>query len=388
MILKKAVQTIHAAISDLGICATSVDAENYKRVWSRDATMTGVAGCIVNDETIIQAFIRSLNTLKNHQHQTGFIPSNVGEKKVSYGSLVGRVDATLWYIIGVGIVFKKTKNIAFWEQHKASLQKAIFLTETWEFNGRQLIFTPISGNWADEYPIQGYTLYDNCLRLWGYRLMQPFFPELIPQQKLKQIETAIKTNFWVADHTDAKYHPRLYQTTLADGKSRYFEAGFTPAQYYRMFDAAGNGLAMLLNLTTKNQVDAIEKEINSIFENLNHQLVPAFWPTIKEGTHLWNELSLNYAYNFKNHPHHFHNGGIWPIMMGWLSMGFKMQGKEKLSNQISQQYDQIAKQENYAFSEYIASDTFQSAGKTQMCYSASGAIFMHAKINDIIKTCL
>lgn len=385
MILKKAIETIQAATTDIGICATSIDSENYKRVWSRDSTMAGIAGCLAKDEAIITAFKCSLNTLANHQHSTGFIPSNVGGPKVSYGSLVGRVDATLWYIIGIGIYEKLFSDASFLEKHLLHLRKTIALTESWEFNGRHLIYTPISGNWADEYPIQGYTLYDNCLRLWGYRLLKDIFPKIITKRKITAIETAIKTNFWLEKKDSEKYHPRLYETTLKQEENQYFAAGFTPSQYYRMFDAAGNGLAMLLNLTTKNQVISIAKYVESIFAELNQNLAPAFWPTIKKGSRLWEDLSLNYAYNFKNYPHHFHNGGIWPIMMGWLSMGFKMQQKQAIAAKMSDAYDLISQEENYTFSEYIASDNFTPLGKTKMCFSAAGTIFMHAKTEEIEK---
>ena len=385
MILKKAIATIQAATTDIGICATSVEAENYKRVWSRDSTMAGIAGCLAKDEKIIAAFKCSLNTLANHQHSTGFIPSNVGGPKVSYGSLVGRVDATLWYIIGVGVYAKISSNAEFLKEHKVHLRKAIAITEAWEFNGQHLIYTPISGNWADEYPIQGYTLYDNCLRLWGYRLMKKVFPKIITKRKITAIETAIKSNFWIAETKSEKYHLRLFETTLEKAKSQYLEAGFTPSQYYRMFDAAGNGLAMLLNLTDEKQVSSIATYIETVFAELKKDLVPAFWPTIEKDSRLWEDLSLNYAYNFKNHSHHFHNGGIWPIMMGWLSMGLKMQGQAAIAQKISIAYDQISQEENYTFSEYIASDNFTPSGKTDMCFSAAGAIFMHAKMEDVAK---
>jgi hypothetical protein len=40
-----------------------------------------------------------------------------------------------------------------------------------EYNGRHLLYVPAGGNWADEYPFDGYILYDQVLRAWGLRLL-------------------------------------------------------------------------------------------------------------------------------------------------------------------------------------------------------------------------
>ncbi len=377
MLKQQAIKTIIAAISPNGICASSIASENYKRVWSRDAVMAGLAGFMAGDETIIAALKKSLDTLKNHQHPIGFIPSNVGEK-VSYGSLVGRVDATLWYIIGVGFYYQYKKDEKFLEKHRASIQKAISLTQAWEFNGRHLIYTPLSGNWADEYPIQGYTLYDNCLRLWGYRLWKMLLPKIIADEKIKDITKAIQENFWVTNTEigKEKYHPSLYQNASHKNHSQYFEAGFSPAKYYRMFDAAGNGLALILSLATEAQVNQLEQYLASVFLHLNNNLMPAFWPPIEKGDVLWDDLAMNYSYTFKNHPHHFHNGGIWPIMMGWLCLGLRVQGRHEWPDKMAAAYEKIAVAEAFTFSEYISSDHFIPSGKRQMCFSAAGAIYM------------
>ncbi len=379
MIIDKAIATIHDAISEQGLTATSIDTDNYKRVWSRDATMTGIAGCLHGDIKVISAFADSIDTLRDHQHSIGIIPSNVGED-VSYGSIAGRVDATLWYIIAVQIYVRTTQDQEFLQNHIQSIVKAFSVIEAWEFNGRHLVYTPTSGNWADEYPIQGYTLYDNCLRLWGLRLWSELFET---GEKADAVSYTIKSNLWLDSKKEKRYNSNLYQRTLAKSKSQFFEAGFDPSRYYRMFDAAGNGLALMLGLADENQIESICQHIESLFNTLQADYVPAFWPPIKEGDSLWSSIQENYSYDFKNHPHHFHNGGIWPIMMGWLNVGLKIVGKENLAFRIQSQYNAFAKAENYIFSEYISSDTFKAGGKSKMCFSASGAILMNATKEEL-----
>lgn len=103
-----AIEVMHKAIRPEGILALAEDAENYQRVWARDASIAGIAGLLHDDEVIIRALKNSLITLANHQAKTGAIPSNVipGSGKSSYGNLAGRVDATTWWLIASAIYFQ------------------------------------------------------------------------------------------------------------------------------------------------------------------------------------------------------------------------------------------------------------------------------------------
>ncbi|MBK7466490.1 MAG: hypothetical protein IPJ43_06555 [Saprospiraceae bacterium] len=57
----------------------------------------------------------------------------------------------------------------YFELLKPAIYKCLNVLEIWEYNSRGLIYTPLGGNWADEYPTSGYTLYDNVLRYWALR---------------------------------------------------------------------------------------------------------------------------------------------------------------------------------------------------------------------------
>lgn len=381
----QALSTIHQAMSPHGFYATSIDTDNYRRVWARDSVMTGIAACLAQDSEGIEGFRRSLVTLAEHQHSTGFIPSNVGDTSTSYGSLVGRIDATLWYAIGVMIYSKAANDSSIIENHRSSVLECFALMDAWEFNGRHLLYTPLSGNWADEYPIHGYTLYDNCLRLWALELWQDQLPELTAE-KVNQVRTAISGNFWVDATTDRRYHDRLYKDTVQSETSQYLEAGFNPSLYYRLFDAAGNGIALLLGLLSTQQSQQIADYLEQLCRDIGQDYAPAFWPVIHPGDDLHQELVQNYAYSFKNRPHHFHNGGIWPIMQGWLSMGLRMAGHAHLADRYTQSYATFAKKEGYEFSEYIDSEHWQPGGNKHMCYSASGALMMMTDAKTIIDT--
>lgn len=100
MFTQKALQVIEQSISEQGILASCERKDNYARVWARDSMMTGITGILINNRTITDGLKKSIQTLVKHQAENGQIPSNVDGEKVSYGTLAGRTDATVWWIIG------------------------------------------------------------------------------------------------------------------------------------------------------------------------------------------------------------------------------------------------------------------------------------------------
>ena len=134
MFLNQAKQVVYDAIVEEGILASSQLKDNYRSVWSRDSMMTGLVGFAIDDSKIIEGFKNAILTLANFQAKNGQIPSNVAlgnNPSVSYGSLVGRVDATTWWIIGCAVLLKHNKDffelltlkMPDWEKRKEKLDK-------------------------------------------------------------------------------------------------------------------------------------------------------------------------------------------------------------------------------------------------------------------------
>jgi len=101
-----------------GILASTLESDNYKRIWARDSIICGIAGLLAEDKTIVQGLKASLLTLAKYQNKQGIIPSNVLEKEndvdISYGSLVGRVDTNTWFIVGCCLYYLNTKDEETW----------------------------------------------------------------------------------------------------------------------------------------------------------------------------------------------------------------------------------------------------------------------------------
>jgi glycogen debranching enzyme len=110
MFRQEAIEIIRKAITEEGILASAQQRDNYARVWARDSMMTGYAGILVHDEEILAGLEKSVLTLAKHQAENGQIPSNVVNDKASYGTHVGRTDATTWWIVTTCEYLTKTQN--------------------------------------------------------------------------------------------------------------------------------------------------------------------------------------------------------------------------------------------------------------------------------------
>jgi glycogen debranching enzyme len=47
------------------------------------------------------------------------------------------------------------------------------------------------------------------------------------------------------------------------------------------------------------------------------------------------ELENNYAYQFRNLPHEFHNGGLWPVWNGWLAAALYGHGEHETAAAVT-----------------------------------------------------
>lgn len=390
----RALNLLQEACCSYGILASPEDQDNYQRLWSRDSMIAGIAGLLAGDERVLEGFRNSLLTLAAWQHPLGMIPSNVlpasegrdDDPEVSYGSLAGRVDATCWFVVGSSLYLINRDDKKLRERLKPCLRKALELLDRWEFNGKGLIYTPPGGNWADEYPVDGHTLYDNLLRVWGMQLFAHLFSDERLFQRGAWIKKKIAVNFWPRPenrgHPDI-YHPGAFEE-YAEEPISHFPCSVGPYGFNFTFDVAGHALALLLGLTSDEQVRTISDHTLAIQKSLGKNLLPAFWPVITEKDSRWDDLKLNYRYSFKNEPHHFHNGGIWPVWMGWYGMGMRRTGRESFAREMLESWMELedADGNGLSFSEYITSDTFIPSGKKRLSFSASGLIFLVSAISN------
>ena len=381
----KATELLRKVSSSEGFLASAQNISNYKRVWARDGVICGLAALASGDEDLIATFRKTLETLANNQHYNGTIPSNVmtkeGTVEVSYGGLAGRVDAVTWFIIGICQYGFYTNDATFVKKYEGNIQKCLQLLEAWEFNNKHLLYVPLSGNWADEYITDGYVLYDQLLRIWALKSFNHFAKNDSIASKIQKISEQLEINF-TPNSIGEKYHERAYNEVNI---RNYMPCSFSPAGYKTQFDAFANSLALFLNIGSKDFQNSILEYSLELKSEMSLQLLPAFWPPIKESDLDWNLLKNNCKYEFRNYPNEFHNGGSWSMVNGFFGLALTAKDKKAEASQLLDAINDANAAEDFSFYENFNSETKEPNGVPFCAWSAAAAVMLHQSINTNFK---
>jgi hypothetical protein len=363
----KAIELLHAASTPSGFVAAVQEEDNYRRIWTRDSALCGLAALSTDDEALKQTFKKSIETIFRNQHKVGFIPSNVSPigDNVSYGSVVGRVDNHAWIIISA-CTYAHIQNEPEWlHGFESGIAKSFALMNAWEFNGKGLMYVPQSADWADEYYHHGYVLYNQLLRLWALKCAAHLFSNDDYAGEAFRVQTAIEKYF-----SGHEFYASQIERMWQGKKTPYWIMGFNTSQLYTQFDLQANALGLLLEIGDSFQQQKTVAYINDL---LGGGLLPSFCPTIEEDDKEMTELKSNYAFRFRNLPYEFHNGGLWPVWNGFAAMCLSKYDRQ-LSMQLNKKVYEACSKNNWEFNECYHGKTGKGIGVPNCAWSAAGAI--------------
>ncbi|TVP49432.1 MAG: fructofuranosidase/invertase [Mongoliibacter sp.] len=375
---EKALNMMRSASHQMGFLASALPKDNYQRVWARDGVITGMAALSSREEDLIDTFRQTLITLGNHISPQGHIPSNVDldSGNVSYGGLAGRADTGSWWLIGLCLYVKYTGEKHLLDRFENDIEQVLSLYQAWEYNNRGLVYVPLAGDWADEYILHGYVLYDQVLRYAALRLCGSLMERPQWLEKSEAIKLAIYQNYYLhQDWESSGVHVEAKKRLMEEkGPQPYLIASFHPAGYQPYVDFLGNALAMIFKIhpEPENCLNWAQKEIG-VF-------TPAFHPTIYRDDKDFHLLENNFRFEFRNKPNEFHNGGIWPMVNGfWGLAAFIHKGKaeaEFICNNITQ----LNKLNDWEFNECFNRKTFHPCGVPKCTWSAAGQVMLSSAI--------
>ncbi|MGW8193985.1 MAG: amylo-alpha-1,6-glucosidase [Desulforhopalus sp.] len=391
-LVEQSTHLVKQCITPQGFLASPDNSDNYRRVWGRDGVIIGLAALMTDDEEMIEAFRETLLTLAAHQGPHGEIPSNVELRggRVSYGGTTGRVDSDLWFIIGCGEYWQKTKDSRFLDKIMPVIDKIIFLLGAWEFNSRGLLYVPATGDWSDEYVHNGYILYDQLLYLQAQRTLYHLQSRGLNRKndqllkKIRKLDRMIRANYWFApDNIEPGdiYHEVLYNKGRKAAKQcagRYWLPFFTPHGYGYRFDAFANILSSLLGVCSSKRREAVSAYIEEHIVPDGMKMLPAFFPVIKPKDEDWEELKITFTYSFKNQPYEYHNGGLWPMISGFhIAEMVQHQETQKAWAYMADLYRANRMDLDgspWSFPEFIHGRKFTPGGNRHQGWSASAAL--------------
>ncbi len=387
----QSIQLLQEAATPQGFLASPQEETNYRRVWARDGVICGLAGLTTGETTLRKSFVATIETLAANQGPEGQIPSNVmlGEDgkaaEISYGGLCGRVDTVTWFLIGyatLGLTGESKEWISRW---KPVAQKCLSLLNAWEFNGRGLVYVPMSGHWADEYILHGYVLYDQLLRLWAMRLLNQLIPEL--NLNSDGLANKLEANFDLNSEPEESllYHEYARKRTISDaGKLPYWMAAFSPGGYQTNFDLTAQALALGLGLVQQHRIDPLVRFVENLRADKPFHLAPVFWPVLFPGDSGYEYLVGNHKYHFRNEPYSFQNGGLWPVFNGWWGAALVRAGQMREANELLDGMTEavLAEKSGTNFLEFMNGKTGEPGGTPRLAWSAAGWLLLDAALHE------
>lgn len=390
-VAEKAKAVLRNASSGLGIKASLEKKDNYDRIWARDSAVSGLAILSSQLKDLYPSLQSSLSLLHCAAAENGQIPSNISlddngkTAVVSFGGPAGRTDASFWWIIAAVAFLKQSQDEDFKEKVKQQCHTVFTLANTWEFNGRGLMYLPMSSNWADEYVTHGYVLYDQILRHWALAVAGDLFEEPTWQQKAVAVKASIKQHYLLETPLENSLYTQAQQQALQnfDGNASFI-ASFSPGDRVEKYDAWSIALLMLLDIPLPQTNAKLNQALLRVFEEGKQSGIPAFWPVIAQTDPLYQVLKLNHNYNFKNVPGHFHNGGIWPVVNGFLIAGLTIAGLHEMAGLLMDALQQHLASFNAQnpFTEYWDFYERKPGGVKNLCFSASGYLIAKNAIGN------
>lgn len=389
---QQALDLLHKCSTESGFLATPTERDNYRRIWGRDSAIMGLAAVLSDEPDLLEACRRSLQTLAAYQGPHGEIPSNVDPKteRVSYGGTTGRVDADLWFIICCGEYWRATGDEEFLDSMLEPLERVRQLLGAWEFNTRGLLFIPPTGDWADEYLQSGYVLYDQLLYYQAQKQSCIIHCHVHDsehhdlQDRVARLKHLIRANYWFSNGDevpDDVYHEVLFRKGRRAAPRRggnYWMPFFSPLGYGYRFDAMANVLIMLLDVADEEQCESVDEYIAERIVHDDVMLLPAFDPVITPKDEEWDELQITFSHTFKNSPHEYHNGGLWPLVTGFYAASLEARGKSQLAEQYRRGIHAANRLEmdgsEWSFPEYVHGEKHTPGGTHPMGWTAASAV--------------
>lgn len=356
--MSQALERLRRCVSPVGFVAADTPRANYRRVWARDGCVCGVAALVSQDPELVAASRSTLRTLGAHQGPSGQIPSNVplDGGAVSFGTTAGRIDATLWYALFLCLYGRLSGDDDCVAESWPVLVRAVDVVRAWEHNDGGLVYVPQAGDWADEYVLSGFLLYDQALRLWA----------------LKEIDAACERLGRSLGHERGHLAALMADRFGGPLPARaFFLAGFHAGAVFEQFDAWGNALCCLLDVGS----DAEQRAACGYAERLSRfDLVPAFDPVIEPGHPDYGALERAAGHGFRNRPGRYHNGGLWPVITSFWVLAARRLGETALAERWSAGIAEANRLGDGGFPEYLDAQTGAPGGVSGLGWSAAAEI--------------
>jgi glycogen debranching enzyme len=360
-------QLLERNLTPQGILAASrseaAEARRYTRIFGRDAAICALAMCGSGVDALERGAIASLDALAAQQASNGQIAKYVDPQGLDADFwYLGCIDATLWWLIAVDHVRRASPLAEARGRWAAEAERALGWLLAQEHQRFRLLQQNEASDWADIMPRSGYVLYTNAL--W-YRVKQRF-----------ACEEAEATTY----HFNHLFHPvqrDLPEYHRARLLQHYARRGQGDRGLYLSFvnfasvgdegDVFGNLLAILCGLAD----DSMGRRIVELLREAKAAdplPIRVVLRPLARSDELWRPYMARHR---QNHPHQYHNGGIWPFVGGFWVMALARLGRADLAWQALGRLAAVNALDDWRFTEWLHGQTLAPMGMAGQSWNAA-----------------
>ncbi len=327
----------------------------YNGIWARDSIITSLGASLIKNK-FKETFKQSLITLANNQTEKGQIPNAVllDKKQVDYKS----IDSTLWFIIGHHIYQERYKSTELKNKHSKNIQKALTWLSYQDLGEDGMLEQLPTTDWQDAFPHRyGHTINTQAL----YYKVLNLTNQKSKAQKLKnQTNNNPEVNLW---------NGNFYLPWRWKNHNNYQEKG-------EWFDSLGNLLAIIFDLTDKNQEEKILSYIGK--EKINQPYpIKAIYPPITKTSKDWQDYFEDCD---ARTPYNYLNAGIWTFIGGFYVLALIKQNKIK---EAEKQLEKLAEANLRGnFSEWLHGRTGQPSKDQNQAWNAGMYILAYNSLKE------
>ncbi len=392
---EKAIEALHLCITHKGFsaCSLSHDYElhtNYCCIWARDSSLTTIWTLPLNDPKLIEASKLSLETLLGAQTNTGVLPNYVyvNNEEIEYGGVsnICALDGAMLVVIAAQRYIEHTKDKDFLHKYYKKLEATYHWIAAHDSNNCGLLEMPESSDWADLVYRSYNVLYDDVL----WYVMTLAFAKLKDEMgedgsalrtKAENIKSRILFNYLPNETNIAEHRPPHAFSQFNLVHTPYLIEQTGPHSYGWRCDVYANLLAGIFDV-----VDDEQRETTYFYIKQTGIAEPypiqVLYPAIFPGDPMWRNYQLVKVHNI---PHHYHNGGIWPLAGGlWVRYLLQIGKRDEAEKAIESLalFCQQGMRHEWEFNEWGHGLTGRPMGKAFQAWSAASYIGAYRKFTE------
>jgi glycogen debranching enzyme len=374
---QQALQLLQANLVPQGILAArpgeAADARRYTRIFGRDAGICALAMIGSGVPALERGAVASLDALAALQAANGQIPKYVDPlgQDADFWYL-GCIDATLWWLIAAHRARSASPLARVRSRWGRPIERALRWLQAQEHQRFHLLQQNEASDWADIMPRSGFVLYTNAL--W-YHVKTLFG---LPQRD------ATHHHFNHLFHPFSRDVPEYRRARLL---RHYAVRGQRDAGLYLSFvnlsfvgdegDVFGNLLAILCGLASHARAQQIVDALHAARASDPYPVRVTLRPITRHDP-LWRGYMERHQ---QNHPHQYHNGGIWPFVGGfWVAALARLRRTELARSELAQ-LALVNRLDDWRFTEWFHGKTLEPMGMAGQSWNAAAYLLAQRAVD-------